>query len=158
VVPEPLFKIARAKMAEAKEAGIINSYYVFNAGYDLELLMTHFKGENSEEIHSLAWETFKAAADKAKELKLYGAGQDLLADAFSGNIRGMGPGVAEMEFEERRSDPMIVYAADKTEPAAYNYLLYKIFADPFNTAGFVIDPKLVGGFKFEVFTRALRLG
>jgi len=101
-------------MAEAKEAGIINSYYVFNAGYDLELLMTHFKGENSEEIHSLAWETFKAAADKAKELKLYGAGQDLLADAFSGNIRGMGPGVAEMEFEERRSDPMIVYAADKT--------------------------------------------
>ncbi len=150
VVPEPLFKIARAKMAEAKEAGIINSYYVFNAGDDLELLMTHFKGENSEEIHSLAWETFKAAADKAKELKLYGAGQDLLADAFSGNIRGMGPGVAEMEFEERRSDPMIVYAADKTEPAAYNYLLYKIFADPFNTAGLVIDPNMVGGFKFEV--------
>jgi fructose 1,6-bisphosphate aldolase/phosphatase len=151
VVPEPLFKIARAKMAEAKEAGIINSYYVFNAGDDLELLMTHFKGENSEEIHSLAWETFKTAADKAKELKLYGAGQDLLADAFSGNIRGMGPGVAEMEFEERRSDPMIVYAADKTEPAAYNYLLYKIFADPFNTAGLVIDPNMVGGFKFEVF-------
>jgi fructose 1,6-bisphosphate aldolase/phosphatase len=62
----------------------------------------------------------------------------------------MGPGVAEMEFEERRSDPMIVYAADKTEPAAYNYLLYKIFADPFNTAGLVIDPNMVGGFKFEV--------
>ncbi len=151
VVPEPLFKIARAKMAEAKEAGIINSYFVFNAGDDLELLMTHFKGENSEEIHGLAWDTFIAAADKAKKLKLYGAGQDLLADAFSGNVRGMGPGVAEMEFEERRSDPMVIYAADKTEPAAYNYLLYKIFADPFNTAGLVIDPNLVGGFKFEVF-------
>ncbi len=151
VVPEPLFKIARAKMAEAKEAGIINSYFVFNAGDDLELLMTHFKGENSEEIHGLAWDTFIAAADKAKKLKLYGAGQDLLADAFSGNVRGMGPGVAEMEFEERRSDPMVIYAADKTEPAAYNYLLYKIFADPFNTAGLVIDPNLVTGFKFEVF-------
>jgi fructose 1,6-bisphosphate aldolase/phosphatase len=150
VVPEPLFKVAKRKMAEAKETGIINSYYVFNAGDDLELLMTHFKGENDEEVHKLAWDTFIAAADKAKELKLYGAGQDLLADAFSGNVKGMGPGCAEMEFEERGSDPMIVYAADKTEPAAYNYLLYKIFADPFNTAGLVIDPRMVSGFKFEV--------
>jgi fructose 1,6-bisphosphate aldolase/phosphatase len=150
VVPEPLFKIARERLAEAKEAGLINSFYVFNAGDDLELLMTHFKGENSEEIHGLAWDTFKTAADRAKELKLYGAGQDLLVDAFSGNVKGMGPGVAEMEFEERGSDPMIVFAADKTEPAAFNYLLYKVFADPFNTAGLVIDPRMVVGFKFEV--------
>jgi len=150
IVPEPLFKIANQKMAEAKKSGLINSFYVFNAGDDLELLMTHFKGENSEEIHGLAWNTFKAAADKAKKLKLYGAGQDLLVDAFSGNVKGMGPGVAEMEFEERGSDPIVVFAADKTEPAAFNYLLYKVFADPFNTAGLVIDPRMVGGFKFEV--------
>ncbi|MCW4036205.1 MAG: fructose-1,6-bisphosphate aldolase/phosphatase [Candidatus Bathyarchaeota archaeon] len=150
VVPEPLFRIARKKLAEAKETGLVNSFYVFNAGDDLELLMTHHKGESSEEVHGLAWDTFKAAADRAKELKLYGAGQDLLVDAFSGNVRGMGPGVAEMEFEERGSDPMVVYAADKTEPAAFNYLLYKIFADPFNTAGLVIDPRMVSGYKFEV--------
>ena len=150
VVPEPLFRIARRKLAEAKGSGLVNSFYVFNAGDDLELLMTHNRGENSEEVHGLAWDTFKAAADRAKELKLYGAGQDLLVDAFSGNVRGMGPGVAEMEFEERGSDPMVVYAADKTEPAAFNYLLYKIFADPFNTAGLVIDPRMVSGFKFEV--------
>jgi len=150
VVPEPLFAVARRRLAEAREAGLINSFYVFNAGDDLELLMTHFKGENSEEIHGLAWDTFVAAAEKAKKLKLYGAGQDLLKDAFSGNVRGMGPGVAEMEFEERRSDPMIVFAADKTEPAAFNYLLYKIFADPFNTAGLVIDPRMAGGFEFDV--------
>jgi len=150
VVPEPLFKIANERMAEAKEAGLINSFYVFNAGDDLELLMTHSKGENSEEVHRLAWDTFKAAADKAKRLKLYGAGQDLLKDAFSGNVRGMGPGVAEMEFEERGSDPMVVFAADKTEPAAFNYLLYRVFADPFNTAGLVIDPRMAGGFEFEV--------
>ncbi len=150
VVPEPLFKIAKEKLAEAKETGLVKSFYVFNAGDDLELLMTHHEGENSEEIHGLAWGTFKAAADRAKELKLYGAGQDLLVDAFSGNVRGMGPGVAEMEFEERGSDPMVVYAADKTEPAAFNYLLYKIFADPFNTAGLVIDPRMVSGYKFEV--------
>lgn len=150
VVPKPLFDIANKRLKEAKESGLINSFYVFNAGDDLELLMTHFKGEDNEEIHKLAWDTFKAGADKAKSLKLYGAGQDLLKDAFSGNVKGMGPGVAEMEFTERGSDPVVVYAADKTEPAAFNYLLYRVFADPFNTAGLVIDPKLVGGFKFEV--------
>jgi len=151
IVPKPLFDIANKKLKEAKESGLINSFYVFNAGDDLELLMTHFKGEDNEEIHKLAWDTFKAGADKAKSLKLYGAGQDLLIDAFSGNVKGLGPGVAEMEFTERGSDPVVVYAADKTEPAAFNYLLYKIFADPFNTAGLVIDPKMVDGFKFEVF-------
>ena len=150
VVPQPIFDIANLRLAEAKETGLINSYYVFNAGDDLELLMTHFKGENSEEVHKLAWDTFVAGAEKAKELKLYGAGQDLLKDAFSGNVKGMGPGVAEMEFEERRADPVVVFAADKTEPAAFNYLLYKVFADPFSTAGLVIDPKMAGGFEFEV--------
>ncbi|MEM3055971.1 MAG: fructose-1,6-bisphosphate aldolase/phosphatase [Candidatus Bathyarchaeia archaeon] len=149
-VPKPLIEVAEGRLSEAVETGLINSFYVFNAGDDLELLMTHFKGENSEEVHRLAWETFKAAAEKAGRLKLYGAGQDLLSDAFSGNVRGLGPGVAEMEFEERRSDPVVVFAADKTEPAAFNYLLYRVFADPFNTAGLVIDPKMAGGFEFEV--------
>lgn len=150
VVPPPLFKIANEKLKDAEKRDVINSFLVFNAGDDLELLMTHDKGENSPEIHGLAWEIFKAAADKAKKLKLYGAGQDLLKDAFSGNVKGMGPGVAEMEFKERGSDPIVVFAADKTEPAAFNYMLYKVFADPFNTAGLVIDPKMSGGFEFEV--------
>jgi fructose 1,6-bisphosphate aldolase/phosphatase len=149
-VPKPLLDVAETKMAEAKETGLIKSYYVFHAGDDTELLMTHSHGENSEDIHRLAWNTFMACADKAKKMKLYGAGQDLLVDAFSGNLKGMGPGVAEMEFEERGSDPVIVYAADKTEPAAFNYLLYKIFADPGNTSGLVIDPRLTCGFSFEV--------
>ncbi|MEM2819230.1 MAG: fructose 1,6-bisphosphatase, partial [Nitrososphaerota archaeon] len=71
-------------------------------------------------------------------------------NAFSGNIKGMGPGVAELEFEERSSDPIIVFAADKTSPAAWNLILYRIFADPSNTAGLVIDPILHDGFIFEV--------
>ena len=112
--------------------------------------MVHRGGEGNPEIHQLAWDTFSKAADKAKALKLYGAGQDLLKTAFSGNIRGMGPGVAEMEIEERRSDPFVVFAADKTEPGAFNYPMFKIFAGPSNTAGLVIDPSLFGGFKFEV--------
>ena len=72
------------------------------------------------------------------------------ADAFAGNVRGMGPGVAEMEFEERESDPVLVFMAGKTGPGAWNFFLYKVFADPFNTPGLVTDPSLSEGFVFEV--------
>jgi len=150
IVPEPLLEIGKKTLERAQERGIINSFYVFNAGDDLELLMVHEKGERNRGIHALAWDTFQEAAEKAKDLKLYGAGQDLLKTAFSGNVRGMGPGVAEMEIEERSSDPIVVFAADKTSAGSFNYLMFRIFADPMNTAGLVIDPNMVGGFKFEV--------
>ena len=149
-VPAPLLNIGEKRLQEAQKSGLINSHYVFHAGDDLELLMVHQKGENNPDIHKLAWDTFQEAAKKASDLKLYGAGQDILKAAFSGNVRGMGPGVAEMEIEERGSDPIVVFAADKTEPGAFNYPIFRVFADPFNTAGLVIDPGMGGGFKFEV--------
>jgi len=150
IVPEPLLEIGRNNLEKAQKKGTVNSFYVFNAGDDLELLMVHTKGERNEEIHTLAWDIFNKCAEKAKELKLYGAGQDLLKTAFSGNVRGMGPGVAELEIEERGSDPIIVFAADKTSAGSFNYPLFRIFADPMSTAGLVIDPSMFGGFKFEV--------
>jgi fructose 1,6-bisphosphate aldolase/phosphatase len=150
VVPKPLFDVAEKNLKKATEKGVINNFYVFNAGDDLELLMVHERGEQNREIHKLAWEIFKEAAEKAGQLKLYAAGQDLLKDAFSGNVRGMGPGVAEIEMEERKSDPIVVFAADKTSAGSFNYPLFRIFADPMNTAGLVIDPTMICGFKFEV--------
>jgi len=150
VVPSPLFKVAEKNLKEAATKGLINNFFVFNAGDDLELLMLHEKGERNHMIHELAWNTFREAADKALELKLYGAGQDLLKTAFSGNVCGMGPGVAEMEIEERGADPIVVFAADKTSAGSFNYPLFRIFADPMNTAGLVIDPNMLCGFKFEV--------
>lgn len=125
-------------------------YYISHVGDDLELIMTHRLGTDNEEIHQLAWKTFLACTEVARDLKLYGAGQDLLADAFSGNIKGLGPGVAEMEFSERQSEPVVIFMADKTEPGAWNLPLYKMFVDPFNTIGLVIDPKMHDGFRFEV--------
>ena len=150
IVPKPLLEIGSNSLERAQEKGIINSFYVFHAGDDLELLMVHENGERNKEVHALAWKTFQKAAEKAKELKLYGAGQDLLKTAFSGNIRGMGPGVAEMEMEERGSEPVVVFAADKTSAGSFNYPVFRIFADPMNTAGLVIDANMTGGFKFEV--------
>lgn len=146
-----ILEIGKSSLAKAKKAGVIEDFRVLAAGDDLQLLMSHTKGEDSKEIHGLAWETFKAATDEAKKLKLYGAGQDMLSDAFSGNVRGMGPGIAEMEFTERKAEPLIAFMMDKTEPGAFNLPVYKIFADPFNTAGLVIDPSVHAGFRFEVW-------
>ena len=123
---------------------------VLTCGDDIALVMTHQHGVDSEKVHKLAWDAFSAGTEVAKKLKLYGAGQDLLTDAFSGNIKGLGPGVAEMEFEERPSEPVIVYFADKTSPSAWNLALYEMFANPMNTAGLVIDPKMHEGFTFTV--------
>ncbi|MCD6522546.1 MAG: fructose 1,6-bisphosphatase [Candidatus Diapherotrites archaeon] len=149
-VHKECMEIADKELGAAKNNGLINDYRIMRCGDDLELIMSHTKGINNEEIHKLAWDTFIKATEKAKSLKLYGAGQDLLSDSFSGNVKGMGPGVAEIEFEERKSDPLIIFMADKTAPGAWNLPLYKIFADPFNTAGLVIDPKMHDGFVFEV--------
>jgi len=150
-VADELVEIAEKKLKEAKDTGLIVDFCVLRAGDDLQLLMTHRKGVDNEEIHRLAWETFEKATEVAKELKLYGAGQDLLKDAFSGNIRGMGPGVAEMEFTERKAEPLIAFMMDKTEPGAFNLPIFRMFADPFNTAGLVIDPSLHNGFVFEIW-------
>jgi fructose 1,6-bisphosphate aldolase/phosphatase len=149
VHPE-LLSAAKERLQEAKDKGLIIDFHRGKVGDDIALIMTHDKGEDSQEIHRFAWETFEAVTEIAKKLGQYGAGQDLLSDAFSGNIKGMGPGCAEIEFEERPSEPVMVFLADKTEPGAWNYPLYKMFADPFNTIGLVIDAKMHGGFIFEV--------
>jgi fructose 1,6-bisphosphate aldolase/phosphatase len=147
--PDILAK-AREQLAEAKKSGLLVDYYVTKCGDDLQLIMTHQQGEESKEIHKLAWDTFIEGTKLAKKLGLYGAGQDLLSDAFSGNVKGMGPGVAEMEIEERKSEPVIIFMADKTSAGAWNMPLYKMFADPFNTIGLVIAPSMHAGFSFEI--------
>jgi fructose 1,6-bisphosphate aldolase/phosphatase len=145
-----LIEVARGNLLKAKNKGMIVDYYVTNCGDDLELIMTHTKGIENKIIHKVAWDTFIEGANVAKSLKLYGAGQDILSTAFSGNLRGLGPGICEMEFVERGAEPLIIFMADKTEPGAWNMPLYKMFADPFNTVGLVIDPKVHPGFTFEV--------
>ena len=148
VHPE-LIETAEKKLEEAKGSGSLIDFRVLSCGDDLELLMSHKKGCDSGEVHALAWETFEEATEKAKKLKLYGAGQDLLCDAFCGNIRGMGPGVAEMEINERTAEPVVAFMMDKTEPGAFNLPIFRMFADPFNTAGLVIDPSFHHGFPCE---------
>jgi len=141
---------AKEELEQYKEQGLLIDYYVTACGDDLQLIMTHQLGEDNEQIHKLSWDTFVECTNVAKSLKLHGAGQDLLADSFSGNVRGMGPGVAEMQFTERQAETIIIFMADKTASGAWNLPLYKIFADPFNTIGLVIASNMHSGFKFEI--------
>ncbi len=145
-----ILALARESLAKAKKDGILIDYHVTNCGDDLQLIMTHKLGEDNDRVHKMAWDTFEAGTKLARTLKLHGAGQDLLADSFSGNVKGMGPGVAEMEIEEREAETILIFMADKTAAGAWNMPLYKMFADPFNTIGLVIAANMHGGFSFEL--------
>ncbi len=122
-----ILKTAEDRLSSAAEKGVLVDFHVTRCGDDLELIMTHRHGVENEDIHKLAWDTFVSCTAVAKEMKLYGVGQDLLQDTFSGTVKGIGPGVAEMEFEERKSEPIIIFMADKTSPGAWNLTLYRIF-------------------------------
>jgi fructose 1,6-bisphosphate aldolase/phosphatase len=129
---------------------LLTDYYLGSTGDDIAILMVHDRGVADEEVHRLAWDAFNAGANTAQEQGLYGAGQDLLVDSFSGNVKGMGPAVAELEFEERPNEPFVLFLADKTEPGAYNLPLYLAFADPMNTAGLLLSPEITKGFRFRI--------
>ncbi len=144
--------VARAEQAvDAARGDLLLDGQVATCGDDLSLIMTHEHGRDADAVHRFAWDVFLQTTEVARGLGLYGAGQDLLSDAFSGNLRGMGPGYAELDLTERPSEPVLCFLADKTEPGAWNLPLYKMFADPFNTAGLIIDPHMHDGFLFEVY-------
>ncbi len=130
--------------------GLLIDSYIGYCGDDIHIVMTHTRGVDNKEIHQLAWKAFEAATNVAKNEGLYGAGQDLLKDSFSGNVKGMGPGVAEMTFEERPNEAFTIYAADKTEPGAFNYPFYRMFVDTLSNTGLIVNQNLAKGVKINV--------
>jgi fructose 1,6-bisphosphate aldolase/phosphatase len=124
---------------------LLIDYYIGYCGDDVHIVMSHTHGVDNKEIHKMAWDAFMAGTQVAKRQGLYGAGQDLLKDSFSGNIKGMGPGVAEMEFDERQNEAFTVFAADKTEPGAFNYPIYRMFVDALSNTGLIVNTNLADG-------------
>lgn len=138
-------------LSAAKERCEIIDFDLLAVGDDIDLLITHEHGESNGEIHKLAWDCFVACAEVADQLGLYGVGQDLREKTFAGNVTGLGPGSAEIEMEDRPSEVVLVFCADKTSAGCWNLPLFKMFGDPFNTPGLVIDPKMNHGYSYEVF-------
>lgn len=146
----------RAKVGAAIEKKLLLDGMVTHTGDDIAMIMTHERGAGAGAIHKFAWEAFLDATKEAKAAGLYGAGQDLLVDAPSGNIRGAGPAVAEIELERdpglkhRPAEAFLVFAADKCGPGAYNFPLYTVFCDPMHNGGLLLSPKLRQGFTFTI--------
>ncbi len=148
-----LLEIARDRLLGFREKGRITDFHVMRCGDDIELLMTHYKGCASADIEDMVMNVLSSCATRSSELKLYGSLHSLLRGDFSGSVDGLGFGLAEMEFVERESEPVLVFMADKALSGLWNLPLYKIFADPFNTPGLVMDDVMMEGFSFSVFDR-----
>ena len=144
---------ANDQLSKATAQGLINDYKITYTGDDICLLMIHARGKENPEIHDLSWNVFKEATSIAHAEGLYGAGQDLLKDAPSGNVRGAGPGSAEISYdpeaEERPVESFLVFTADKCGPGAFNFPVWAAFTSPLYCAGLLM-PKMKAGFKFTV--------
>ena len=144
----------REMVSDAVRNGLLIDGTVTYTGDDIALIMSHTHGQGAARVHNFAWDTFKAATAIASEEGNYGAGQDLLVDAPSGNVRGAGPAVAEIEFDllprHRPAEAFMVFAADKCSPGAYNLPIYLTFCDPMHNGGLLLSPVLHKGFTFTV--------
>ena len=154
---ERMMNSVRADAQAAMEKGLLLDYFISHTGDDIAIIASHTRGADDVDIHQFAWSAFLNATSVAQEYGLYGAGQDLLVDAPSGNIRGAGPAVAEIEFDHepgktnkvRPAESFMVLAADKCGPGAYNLPLFLGFADPMYCAGLML-PNMMKGFTFHI--------
>jgi fructose 1,6-bisphosphate aldolase/phosphatase len=144
--------VVQSRLREVIARRMVIDGIITYTGDDIAIIMSHQQGVGATEIHHFAWDCFLAATDEARKAGLYGAGQDLLVDAPSGNVRGAGPAVAEIEFtrdprnNDRPAEAFLIFAADKCGPGAYNYPLYTVFCDPMHNGGLLLSPKLHKGF------------
>jgi fructose 1,6-bisphosphate aldolase/phosphatase len=153
---EVMLRAVRARLQEALERRRLIDGIITHTGDDIALIMSHREGVGAEPVHKFAWDCFLAATESASGAGLYGSGQDLLVDAPSGNVRGAGPAVAEIEFERdagsghRPAEAFLVFGADKCGPGAYNYPLYTVFCDPMHNGGLLLNPKMHKGFTLTI--------
>lgn len=152
--PEMLAAV-RSEVNRAISDGTIVDGIVTHTGDDIAMILSHTKGVGSTPIHvDLAWKAFIDATKVAADQGNYGAGQDLLVDAPSGNVRGAGPAVAEIEFDllpsYRPAESFMLFAADKCAPGAYNLPLYLAFCDPMHNGGLLLNPRLHEGFTVTI--------
>ena len=154
---ERMMESVRSDARAATQKGLILDSFICHTGDDIAIISTHTRGADDVDIHQFAWAAFIKATGIAQEFGLYGAGQDLLVDAPSGNIRGAGPAVAEVELDHdpvktnraRAAESFMILAADKCGPGAYNLPLFLGFADPMYCGGLML-PNMIKGFDFRI--------
>ncbi len=157
-------------VAAEEVKGVITKFVLDNNSYQGEpmftsLIVTH-TGDDvavtgittekvpNEVIDEVMWDALNEGAAKAAELGLYGPGQDLIADAFTGNLRGAGPASVVLPLPVRPENPsqtVVVSFADKTEPMAFNYFATGAYLNPrFNSGLVIASSRMKRGYLFEI--------
>ena len=84
---------------------IFTSMIVTHTGDDCAVTGIMAETVDMSVVDELMWDALQEGATKAAELGLYGPGQDLVADAFTGNLRGAGPATVALPFPVRKDNP-----------------------------------------------------
>jgi fructose 1,6-bisphosphate aldolase/phosphatase len=133
---------------------IFTSLIVTHTGDDVAVTGIMAETVDMSVVDELMWDALQEGASKAAELGLYGPGQDLVADAFTGNLRGAGPATVALPFPVRKENPsqtVLLSFADKTEPMAFNYFATGAYLLPrFNTGLVIAASKMKRGYLMEV--------
>src|SRR5213083_1812587 len=133
---------------------IFTSLVVTHTGDDIAVTGIMPASVDMSVVDELMWDALQEGAHKAAELGLYGPGQDLVADAFTGNLRGAGPATVALPLPVRKDNPsqtVLVSFADKTEPMAFNYYATGAYLLPrFNTGLVIASSKMKRGYLMEI--------
>src|SRR2546421_2915710 len=133
---------------------IFTSFIVTHTGDDVAVTGIMSEATPMSVVDELMWDALQEAASKAAELGLYGPGQDLVADAFTGNLRGAGPATVALPFPVRKDNPsqtVLVSFADKTEPMAFNHYATGAYMLPrFNTGLIIAASKMKRGYIMDI--------
>src|SRR5262250_2141947 len=133
---------------------IFTSMIVTHTGDDVAITGILSEATPMGLVDELMWDALQEGASKAAELGLYGPGQDLVADAFTGNLRGAGPATVALPFPVRKENPsqtVLLSFADKTEPMAFNYFATGAYLLPrFNTGLVIASSKMKRGYLMEI--------
>ena len=133
---------------------MFTSLMVTHTGDDVAVTGITTEKVPNEVVDELMWDALTEGANKASELGLYGPGQDLIADAFTGNLRGAGPASVVLPLPVRPDNPsqtVVVSFADKTEPMAFNYFATGAYLLPrFNSGLVIASSKMKRGYLFEI--------
>ncbi len=136
---------------------IFRSMVVTHTGDDVCITIVQDADVPTSVTHQLMDNALRyGGTPKAFELGLYGPGQDLLTDAFTGNVHGSGVASVTLPLPvrpdpKRASQTIMVVCADKTDPAALGNWLCRAYFDPnYNTGLLIAASEMKRGYDFVV--------
>ncbi len=134
--------VARVEEVIAEDGkDLLCDHFIGHTGDDIAILMSHEQGR-ADARRSIGWPGTRSRRVPRWRRPRASTGpvRTFSRTPSPGTCAGSAPAVAELSFEERESEPFLLFTADKTEPGAYNLPLYLAFADPMYNSGLILSP------------------